>query len=245
MSARAQSEPLITPVEEALRILHAAAASGLTLRATGGVAVAIRCASAAHPPLARAYKDLDFVGLGGERRKIDALLIELGYEPDASSNTLHGHSRLVYSGGRNGRKLDIFLDRIVMCHSLELMHRLALDELTLPPADLLLTKLQIVEANEHDLQDAIALIVDEEIEADRVAKVLAADWGWWRTSMEVLHKIESYSTALPAFELAEVVVERVRALHELIDAEPKSLRWKARAKVGDRLRWYELPEESG
>jgi hypothetical protein len=28
-----------------------------------------------------------------------------------------------------------------------------------------------------------------------------------------------------------------------IDEVPKSRRWKMRASVGDRVRWYELPED--
>jgi len=32
-------------------------------------------------------------------------------------------------------------------------------------------------------------------------------------------------------------------LAEIADACPKSMQWKMRSKVGDRARWYELPEE--
>ncbi len=37
-------------------------------------------------------------------------------------------------------------------------------------------------------------------------------------------------------------VKRVRVR---VDEEPKGLRWRARARLGDRARWYELPEELG
>jgi len=40
-----------------------------------------------------------------------------------------------------------------------------------------------------------------------------------------------------------VVVKRLDELWRSIDAQPKSLRWKLRARVGDRMSWYELPEE--
>lgn len=240
-----ERRPLEDLREEALEVLRAVAAQGLTLRATGGIAVALRCPSAGRPPLARRYKDLDFVGRSDERREVDALLVELGYDPSREFNVLHGRHRLLYWDAANGRQLDVFLDRVVMCHALELKDRLALDELTLPAADLLLTKLQVVQTNERDLKDAIALLLDAEPDADRIAHVLAEDWGWWRTVTEVLGRIEIYAAALPGFELAGTIAERVRALRDRIDAEPKSLRWKARARVGDRLRWYELPEEEG
>ena len=32
-------------------------------------------------------------------------------------------------------------------------------------------------------------------------------------------------------------------LHEIANDVPKTLKWKTRARVGDRVKWYELPEE--
>lgn len=224
-------------------MVREAAARGLILRATGGIAVVLRCPSASRAPLKRVYKDLDFVALSRQRQGIEELLIERGYEPEREFNLLHGRSRLLFWDRAHGRQLDVFLDRIVMCHPLELSGRLALDEFTLPAADLLLTKLQVVETNERDLKDAVALLVDCELDADRIAHILADDWGWWRTATEVLAKVETYAASLPSFNEADLVAERVRWLREVIDATPKSLRWKARARIGERMRWYEVPEE--
>jgi hypothetical protein len=42
---------------------------------------------------------------------------------------------------------------------------------------------------------------------------------------------------------ADLVSRRLDELWTRIEAHPKSLRWRVRAQVGDRLRWYELPEE--
>jgi hypothetical protein len=39
------------------------------------------------------------------------------------------------------------------------------------------------------------------------------------------------------------VGERAGALAARIEAAPKSRRWRMRAKIGERKRWYELPEE--
>jgi hypothetical protein len=39
-------------------------------------------------------------------------------------------------------------------------------------------------------------------------------------------------------------VEQLSALGKAIEVAPKSLRWKARAKLGERVRWYETPEET-
>ena len=39
-------------------------------------------------------------------------------------------------------------------------------------------------------------------------------------------------------------VEQLGVLSTAAQTTPKSLRWKARAKVGERVRWYEVPEET-
>lgn len=229
--------------DEARRVLAAARERELAVRLMGGVAVSLRCPSASHPPLAREYKDIDLAARHSAARELTALLTDLGYEPDEEFNALNGRTRLLFHDQR-ARQLDVILDRLEMCHELDLRDRLELDEDTLTPADLLLTKLQVFEVNERDLKDATALLHDHHSLNQRVAEVLGEDWGWWRTATANLDRIVKWSSGLPGFEQdAARVRERVAALRERIDAEPKGLRWKARAKVGDRVQWYEVPEE--
>lgn len=227
---------------EARRVVEEAALRGITLRVLGGVAVALVCPSTEREPLARSYKDLDLVGRRSERRDVDRILVDLGYRAGNEFNVLHGANRLLYWDDTNARQLDVLLDRFEMCHSLELSARLELDELTLPPADLLLTKLQVRETNERDLKDASALLLDAAIDSARVARVLASDWGWWRTATEVLDRVRAFASRLPEVERSHVH-GTIDALRQRIDREPKSIAWRVRAKVGDRVRWYEEPED--
>jgi hypothetical protein len=39
------------------------------------------------------------------------------------------------------------------------------------------------------------------------------------------------------------VLTQAKQLQEVADAVPKGIKWKLRANVGDRVRWYEVPEE--
>jgi hypothetical protein len=220
----------------------------VTLRATGGLAVWLRCPSAARPPLAREFKDLDVVGSPGQARPVTALLESLGYVADEEFNQLHGHSRLYFWDASNERQLDVFIERIRMSHELDLAGRVDLDDDTITLADLLLTKLQVFETNEKDLKDATAILVDHplgeyEIDADRIASVLANDWGWWRTGTMNLDKVVAYAESLDGFTGADAVRRRAEDLRERIDEAPKSMRWRVRARVGERARWYEVPEE--
>jgi hypothetical protein len=243
---------VVTPLpdlrDEVTRVLDAGAQERLALRVTGGLAVWLRCPSAKRPPLEREFKDLDLVGRAGEARPIAALLNRLGYLPDEEFNQLHGHQRLYFWDPSNQRQLDVFIERIAMSHMLDLAGRVDVEDTTIPLADLLLTKLQVFETNEKDLKDAVAILVDHPIgnngiDAHRVTDVLASDWGWWRTATATLDAVVAYSDSLDHFDGAETVRQRVEELRTWIDQAPKSVKWRARAKIGERIRWYELPEE--
>jgi hypothetical protein len=216
---------------------------GLALRSVGGIAVALQCPSAMRPPLARAWKDLDFIALSEQRRELDAYLESCGLRGDQEFNALHGRQRLNYVHEEQGYDVDIFIDRLVMCHTLELSGRLEEHELTLDPADLLLTKLQVVETNERDFLDIAAILCDHDVDQERILSVLSRDWGWWRTATGVLDRSASYMRELAAFPDRDKTLASLQTLLDAIESAPKSRGWRMRAKVGDRVRWYELPEE--
>lgn len=239
------------PPQEARRILEIAKDREVTLRLIGGVAVNLRCPSSRQTPLGRNYVDIDFVGHRKQSRELRLLFPTLGYSPREVFNALHGHTRLVFNDLPRERRVDIFLDDFEMCHKLDFTDRLELEELTLPLADLLATKLQIVEMNEKDMKDILSILLDndvatndspESIDGAYLAKLCSDDWGIHRTFILNLAKI---SNGIGSFGLSDgqvgLVQRRISELQRLIDEHPKSLRWKVRASVGERVRWYELP----
>jgi hypothetical protein len=237
--------PLADPVQEGRRIVTLAADRGIEVRLFGGVAVAIRCQEAGGAALRRSYKDVDLATTREHKRPLENLLGAIGYMSASEFNALHGRTRLLFSDPANSRPLDVILDRFTMCHALDLRPRLPLEELTLPAADLLLMKLQVYQTNERDLQDAAALLLAGTVDLDRVAQVLAADWGWWRTATEVLDRVGTYAAGIADRAVSDEVVGEVKRVRVRVDMEPKGMRWRARARLGDRARWYELPEELG
>ena len=247
------ARPLAAHVDEARRILAAADSAGVTLRITGGVGVALRCPSASAAPLARDYADIDAVGRGGQRREITALFGELGYAGDDAFNALHGESRLFFWDPANERQLDVFLDRVEMCHRIDLRGRLDVDAQTLTLADLLLMKLQVVETNDKDFTDMAALLVDQQfadhddgaINVDYLCELAGHDWGLWRTMTMVAGRLETHSATLGDDAIGATVHEKVTVLLERLDSAPKSRGWRLRSRVGDRVRWYELPDDDG
>jgi hypothetical protein len=239
--------PLPDHVAEAERLIDAATQEGTVLRALGGVAVHMRCPSALEPPLARTPKDLDFAATGKHRQSLIALFRQAGYQEDAEFNALHGKTRLFFWDADNTRQADVFLDRVSMCHSLDLADRLDEHPTTLSVSDLLLLKLQVFETNDRDYKDALSLLLDHAeagIDVQYIAELLGRDWGWWRTATMVLERIDRYARELEGFDRQNDVHYRIRDLLAAIERAPKSTRWKMRARVGERARWYELPEET-
>jgi hypothetical protein len=241
--------PIADIVQEAKRLIDQANASGFPLRLLGGLAIYLQCPSARNTPrLQRSYGDLDLATLSQWNAKTKNLLTSLGYTGNKTFNTLHGYQRLLFYDEQNGRKVDIFIDRMNMCHTLDFRTRLTIDTYTLPLSDLLLTKLQIVEINEKDLTDIISLFMDHEVAENDAAinsayigKLVADDWGLYKTCEINLKKTQE---CLTAHTFPPQVNERITALLTAMESRPKSLKWKARAAVGERLRWYELPEET-
>lgn len=242
--------PLAEVSAEGVRVAQAAVDAGVALKLTGGVAVWHLCPRARSAPLARRYEDVDLVGLARETAAIVSLLEGLGYTPDSEFNALQGASRLLFWDRHNDRQLDVFLDRVEMCHELDLRDRLGGESVTIPPADLLLMKLQIYQTNDKDHLDIIALLADhafteadDGLGIDRLVSLLSSDWGWWRTATEVAHRTVSHAERLGNEDLVQRVTAQVQELDRRLEAAPKSRRWKVRARLGERVRWYELPEE--
>jgi hypothetical protein len=244
---------LADPLDEALRVIAAGQTSGVSLRATGGVGIALISPSALRPPLARRYQDVDFLIRSDQATATARLFVGLGYEPEEEFNALHGQRRLFFLDPVHQRQADVFIDRIEMCHALDLRERVTVHEHSLSPADLLLSKLQVVETNTKDYKDAIAVLADHELTADdagininRVNELCASDWGWWRTVTMVAertHKVARELSQEPDGTWLGHVPDRIRHLLAEIERADKSRRWKIRARVGERVAWHDTPED--
>ena len=244
-----------TALDEAVGICQAAAGAGITVRLAGGLA--IQYLTPEFPPRGGDRQDLDLATRSSDRRPLTQFLAGHGYAGDKNFNALYGHKQLYFQSEQTGRSLDVLVDRLHMCHTVEFKDRLGRMPVTLDLTDLLLTKLQIVELNEKDAQDVLYLcsaypVADGDepgtIGLDRIRPLVGNDWGWWRTVTLNLDRITALASGdgqglVPAGGKHDPV-EQLAVLSKAIEATPKSLRWKARARVGERVRWYEQPEET-
>jgi hypothetical protein len=237
-------------VDEAKRVLTRADAEHVPLRLLGGVAIKLRAPGELPAAFARSYADLDFATRKKTGGQAAELLRAEGYEPHVAFNALHGGDRMLFFDNEHDRQVDVFVGAFSMCHKIPLDERLEVDPVSIPLGELLLTKLQIAEVNEKDVRDTLALLHDHPLgeedggtlNAGRVATLCADDWGLWRTITGNLVACRGFADTYDVPDRARLD-ERIDALLDRIDAAPKSRAWRLRAKIGERKRWYELPEE--
>jgi len=244
------------PFEESVAVVREAHERGIPLKLIGGQAVRLLCPL--FPHRARVDQDMDFASVSNAKRTVMDFLAERGFLGDARFNLLHGDRQMYFTTGDGKTSVDVIMDRLNMCHVLEFRDRIDRMPLTLDVADLLLSKLQIVELNAKDVHDLLHLLSGFEVtEGDepgtialgRIGKVVGEDWGWWRTVTGNLDKVAALADGehrdlVPEARLFDPVAQ-TNAIRAFCDACPKTVRWKLRAKVGERVQWYELPEEVG
>ena len=257
------------PLAEALRIVDAADRKGLQVRLMGGMAVR------AHAPdwparTRRVEVDLDFATRGKDRVAFYELLAAEGYTPDKRHNALFGTKQAYFVDVARNRPVDVLVDNLEMCHKFDFGNRLSKSTPTLPLAELLLSKLQVVKINRKDVLDALVLLAEHPLAQDdgapdsrhgqgainvpRILSFTSNDWGWYRTVTGSLTTLDQYL----AVELTPQDLDlnngrsilfdpgaQVASLRASIEAAPKSTRWKLRARVGERAPWYNDPEEMG
>jgi hypothetical protein len=247
------SSPILADIiAEAERLIKEVARQGVDARLTGGAAVALHAHGQLHPAFRRQYHDIDLVTTSKHSRRLGSLLVECGYQANTRFNAMNGSSRMVFYDLGNERQLDVFVGGFEMCHRIPVASRLHADPVTVPLAELLLTKLQIVQLNDKDLLDLLAILYHHQVGSSDsdivngkvVAELLAGDWGLWRTATGTLAQLKERLAASALDEEDQTLVrDRIDLLSELIEAEPKGLRWRTRAKVGERVKWYSEPEE--
>jgi hypothetical protein len=243
--------PLPDPIEEAGRIAEAAEKKHLALKLLGGAGIHLHSASARKAPLKRKYGDLDYAIAKRDRKAVLDLFPSLGYEANERFNLMQGDRRLYFYDADNGRQVDVFVDVFQMSHVIDLRGRLDHDGPCASPSDLLLSKLQIYEMNRKDLVDLVALLLDHPVEANwgdevidagYIGRMAAADWGLYRTLQVNIEKLRGTLAELDVDR--DMVSSRLDQLWKAIDEQPKPIKWKLRAQVGDRVQWYQLPEET-
>jgi hypothetical protein len=203
----------------------------------------------------RDYPDIDFVTNKAGALRLESFLVEMGYTPNKTFNTLSGDHRQLYHDQPRNRQIDIFIGDFHMCHSLPLSDRLQVEPLTIPLAELFLTKAQIVQLNRKDVLDLLSMLLEHEvgpadnetINSDVIARLCAKDWGLYTTVNQTITRLRNFMARdepdLLSSDAQALIVSRLDKLQAAMDSAPKNMQWKLRARVGTRTLWYDEVEE--
>jgi hypothetical protein len=242
---------------ELKRILKASDEAGVLLRVIGSLGFQMHCPKYGYlqQAMGRAYTDIDFAGYSKQTKAIQTLMAKLGYVDNQEVFIVSGGERSIFDRSEIGLHIDVFWEKLDFCHIIRWAGRLEVDSPSIPLAELLLEKMQIVQINEKDVIDTIMLLLEhplgdndqETINIKRVAELCAADWGLWRTTTMNLNKVrllaQGYDVLTP--EQKAMVETQVSGALARIEEEPKALAWRLRARVGDRVKWYKDVDEVG
>ncbi|MFX1578990.1 MAG: hypothetical protein ACFFBJ_05035 [Promethearchaeota archaeon] len=235
-------------MELAHKIIEEAQNQGIILRLIGSTAFRTHCP--AHlkefEKMARKLTDIDTITYSSvSGADIESLFTSLGLK-EIQHMVWHATTRRIFYD-EHGLHIDVFYDKLDYCHTIDFKKRLELDYPTIPLAEMLLEKMQIVEINEKDLKDSVILLTehaigdsdDEQINGRYISQLLSGDWGFYYTVKTNLEKVKRYSegSELPENEVS-AVRKRIDELTAMIDTTPKSRGWKLRARIGIKKKWY-------
>jgi len=246
-------------VDEALNLVRDAEAKGIRLRILGSIAYRLQCPNNLHlfQEAKRVLIDVDFGAEKKQNRAIRDYLTARGYVPDEGIYIASEGARHAYLHGDTGLNVDVFADELYFCHRIPLKGRLELDSPTICTTDLLLEKMQIVEINLKDFNDTVVLMLEhplsheqpgpKSIDTSYIVDIMRQDWGFYYTFTTNLKHVPDYLDQFSSLgEAGRLLLRgRIDGLLAAIEAAPKTLGWKMRAKIGTRRRWYqEVSEKS-
>jgi hypothetical protein len=237
-------------LDEGRDLIADAEQHSIATRLLGGIGIRLLLNGTFAPAFDRPYRDLDLIVRRRHRRELEKLLAERGWQPATAFNALSGARRLLFEDPASDAQVDVFVEAFEMCHVLPLADGLRAPGPTLPATDLLMSKLQIVQLNAKDRSDCYALLHGCEIgggdhralDPQRVAVLTAADWGLHHTFEMNLCRLRDGLGTVPHLDVARVTAA-ISALQTGMEDAPKGRSWKLRARIGERKRWYEEPEE--
>lgn len=255
-----QKSPISSDIfSEARTLVEKAQSESIILRVLGGLAVRLHSSefSSLYQNLGRVteFADMDLITLGENQKKLEPFFRQNGFNPEPRVRRTpaiwaYRHMYLRPDGKSN---VDVFFDKLEMSHTIDLRQRLAVDSPTISLADLLLAKLQIHEINEKDVKDAIVLIRahemadkdQESINEEYIAQLMSQDWGFYHTVTTNLRKT---TLLLQDYQIGQRdkddVLSKIDRLLARIESEPKTSRFKMRARIGEKKKWYNEVDET-
>lgn len=222
----------------------------ITLRFFGSLAIRLHCPSQKNlfDRHGRFPKDIDAVIKLRDRPAFSKLLHRAGWIENVGLTAATEGTRMFFEQANNGLHIDVCADKLRFCQVLDVSRRLDADQPTIPVADLLLSKLQIIQPTASDCIDVAVLLLEhslgdgdnDQISYSRLADILSSSWSWY-------HSVEMNLNGLTAFvknydittEVQKTtILNRISELRSYMISLPKTFFWRVRKLLGESVQWY-------
>jgi hypothetical protein len=210
---------------EAADLVAGAAGEGVTLRVVGSAGIRLHCAGPGPlmDAIGRPAKDIDFIVPQQHRKAMRRFLESRGYVIDRDLLIAMEGRRYTFSHPGHGTDVDVFVERLEFCHTIEVAGQLGAHPVTIGLDELLLQKLQIIEPTTTDVIDTGVLLATHTVaggagesggvsgaaggetaggpaacavalDGPRIAQLLARDWGFHHTATRNLRRARDRAT---------------------------------------------------
>lgn len=250
----------LSPWREASQILAAAQRDAVPVKLIGSAGVRWHCPY--HGDLFERLerepaRDLDLVVEKPAVRELASILEQLSLVQDRRIGQASDGQQLLFQSADLSLNVDVYVDQLQYCHTIFFRGVLGHAHPTVPLAELLLTKLQIVELTDKDVKDVAILLLEhavsapnqaldwEIVDVGRFVAPLRKSWGFWYTVDRNLGWISDHVAGMSQLteKQRETIRTRLQSLRSFASESPKSTSWKIRSKIGTRRLWYQDVEE--
>lgn len=237
-------------LDVAVSVINTLAARRIVARLFGGLSIEVIAPWKDIFGIDRPVKDIDIiVPRSSMITAMDVLSID-GWKMNGRNQRINSGILVCAIDNTSGTRLDMYADPVILNQTLYFGQRLRILEKTLTPVDLLISKLQIVNITDRDLDDICALAggcqvaaVDSPstLNAERLKIICSNSWALQYTSIGNLDAAERRAGThrdIQEERLARIL-QNVSLLRNICTDCPKSWTWRLRAKIGPLLPWYE------
>lgn len=239
----------------AKKMVKYASQKNIDLRLFGSVGIGIYCQSNGIIIDETCFKDIDFVGKIEQLNKANEVINDLGFTMTHFQYSKNGEHRVYKSiTGKYSRELsiDIYFGMLTFNHTIPPPYFDNVNKYTIPPTQLLISKLAIVEITEKDKKD-IALLLHQllignentttTIKEGYLVEILCRSCQGWEISQTVIKNLNSVKTYLCNItsidnSIHNTIMEKIETLTIIIEQSDKSLTWRIRKFIGTKVKHY-------
>ena len=238
-------------VDLTLDILNKCKNEGVEIRVLGSIGIFLKCID--YQDVLNQYRppilDIDLISRHCYIESIESIFHCSGFEQNQNFKILFGYQRRIFYTSEN-ITIEVFLENLPFNQEIKIDDRLVLDYPTISITDLFLSKIQRIHLEQKDFIDLYVLLLQHQsnnkkknkIDLDYISDLCAKNWNWWKTLKMNIKKLQEKKNILDSYN--ETIITTLNQIEKAIDSKQKSIKWKMRSLIGEKMKWYKHVENN-